>query len=357
MSSISRSTLPTEFFDITSSMLLVQPEPQYLVGALMKSAMGASLAQESDMGLPFRMLGGAGAAYGSADDDRLQLEQRAIAAQAVIVVPELGKPPGHTVRLNRPAYTDSTYTEAARLIPTGSTISTTPISLGSEQTSITIKRFGGPYSGGVAPYGLAKFDAGMALHKLASVAGRHLKRDYDKWIDAVGVALFSSGANTIRPLGFTADTDGLVAGDMPMDFETLTRVELKMDELNIPFFSNGKRICILHPRQIQQLKADPAFQRLGVFTNPKNPLWTSHVATVGNLDVYQSNTLTTASSTTTIYRGVAFGPGMVACGVSRLPEVVPSTADNYGEDILVVWLTYMGFLVSDNRFGVLVSTN
>ena len=70
---LNRGTLPQEFFDITSDMLLVQPEPQYLHGAMLQSAMGAALAQASDVGLPFRTLGGAGASYGSVADDRLML--------------------------------------------------------------------------------------------------------------------------------------------------------------------------------------------------------------------------------------------------------------------------------------------
>jgi hypothetical protein len=357
MPSLSRDTLPQEFYDITSDMLLVQPEPQYLHGQLMKAALGASLAQVSDLGLPFRMLGGSGAGYGSAEDGRLALEQRAIAGEAVLFVPELGKMPGHTVRLNRPSFTNSTYTQASRLVPSGTTISTTPISVSSEQTSITIQRFAGPYSSGVAPLGLGKFDATMPIHKLAAIAGKHLTRDFDRWIDAVGVSLYDAASVTVRPDGFSADTDGLVAGDMPMDMNLLFKVEKSLDTANIPMFSNGKRICVLHPQQILQLKQDSAFQRMGVFTQPKNPLWTSHVATVGNLDIYQSNTLNTASSTTTIYRGQAFGPGMVGAGVSRLPEVLASTSDNYGEDLMVVWLCYMGFQTLDNRFGVLVSTN
>src|SRR5678816_3377228 len=96
---LNRGTLPQEFYDITTDMLLVQPEPQYLHGALLQGAMAASLQQVSDVGLPFRMLGGAGSMYGSVADDRLMLEDRALATEAVAVVADLGKVPGHTVRI------------------------------------------------------------------------------------------------------------------------------------------------------------------------------------------------------------------------------------------------------------------
>lgn len=359
---LNRGTLPQEFFDITSDMLLVQPEPQYLHGALLQSAMAASLTQVSDVGLPFRMLGGAGAMYGSVGDDRLLLEERALASEAVAVVPELGKAPGHTVRINRPAFANTTYTQASRTVPSGATISTTPIDVSSEQIAITIQRFAGPYdstNSRVAPLGLEKFDASMSVHKFASIAGKQLKRDYDRFIDAVGVLLWASGSTTIRPSGFTADNDSVSAGDAPLDLDTLLRVETQLDSANIPYFANGKRLCVLHPRQVQQLKSDPAYQRLAVFQPEKNPLNKCYVGEVGNLVIYKSNTLTTATngSGITMYRGQAFGPQMVGCGVSRLPEVLPSTADNYGETPLVIWLTYMGFQVADNRFGCLITTS
>lgn len=356
---LNRGTLPQEFYDITSDMLLVQPEPQYLHGQLLQLAMGSALAQVSDIGLPFRSGGGSGAMYGSAEDDRLKLAS-ALASEAVIVVPELGKKPGHTVRMNRPAYANTTYTQASRLIPSGSTVSTTPIDVSSEQVAITLQRFGGPYDSTntrVAPYAVENFDASVSIHKLASIVGRHLKRDRDRFLDAVGVLLWAQASTTVRPAGFSADTDSVVAGDAPLDLETLTRVEKTLDEANIPYFGNGKRMCVLHPRQVQQLRVDPAFQRLTVFRPEDNPLKATYIADFGKLEIHVSNTLSTASSTTTIYRGQAFGPGMVGCGVGMVPEVRPNTQDNFGETPLVIWLAYEGFVTLDNRFGVLISTN
>jgi hypothetical protein len=359
--SLSRATLPQEFYDVTSDMLLLQPEPQYLHGALLKAAMAASLSQSSDVGLPGRLIGGSGASYGTPDQHRLMMEQRALASEAVQFVSELGKGVGHTVRINRPQFADTTYTQASRLVATGATISTTPIDVASEQTAITLQRFAGPYdstNSRVAPLAVEKFDAGMALHKLVEIRGFHLKRDFDKFMDAVGVALFGTTSSTIRPNGFTADNDHTVAGSGPMDWDTLTRVEQSLDEGNVPRFSNGNRICVLHPRQIQQLKNDPDFMKQAVFHKDKNPLFQSYVATAGNLDIYVSNTLATASngSSVTVYRGQCFGPGMVGCGMGRKPEVVSSTADNYGELSLVVWLMYAGFVTLDNRFGRTITT-
>lgn len=357
---MSRATLPQEFFDITSDMLLIQPEPQYLHGQLIKMALGASL-NPSDMSgiMPDRGVGSKGADYGSVESDRFKLADD-LYSEAVKVVPELGKGPGHTIKINRPVFANTTYTEASRLVAQGTTISTTPIDVSSEQVAITLKRFAGPYSSAdsaVGPLAIDKFDAQLPIHSLVKVQGKHLKRDFDRFIDAVGVALCDLPTTIVRPAGFSVSADSTVAGDAPMDLELLTRVETTLDSANIPMFANGKRMCVLHPRQIQQLKNDPAFQRQAVFVNSHNPLLKSWVASCGNLDIFQSNTLSTESSTVTIYNGQCFGPGMLGVGAGNLPHVAYSTADNYGEQSLVVWLWYAGFQNLDQRFGVRIKTS
>lgn len=359
---ISRATLPAEFYDITSDLLLQQPEPQYLHASMVKAAMAAALSQPGDVGIAGRLIGGAGSSYASAQDSRLELEDRLMASECVTFVPELGKGPGHTVRINRPVFANTTYTEASREVPVGATISTTPITVSSEQANVTLRRFMGPYStaaSAVAPIGIDKFDASLALHKLVEVRGMQLVRDFDRFLDAAAVALFGNAATTLYPVGASTDNSAAVAGDYPFDYELCTRIEKTLDEANIPMFSNGRRKLVLHPRQVAQLKMDPDFMRLAVFDKSKNPLSQSYVAQIGNLDVYKSNTLSTASNTNsiTIYRAQAFGPGMVGVGMGRKPECVASTNDNYGETNLSMWITYMGLATLDNRFGVVITTS
>jgi N4-gp56 family major capsid protein len=364
MAIISRASLPQEFFDITSSMLLVQPEPQYLHAQLMKMALNAELSESlPGLGMPGRDgIGAAGEAYAALGDQQLVLDDP-IMGECVKVVSELDKAPGHTVRINRPAFANTTYTQASREISNGASISTTPIDVTSEQVSITLRRFAGPYdstNSRVAPFGVDRFDASMSLHKLAGVVGLHMKRDFDKWLDKVGVSLFDAASSTVRPNGFTADNDSTAAGDAPLDFDTISRVEKTLDEANVPVFGNGKRVMVLHPNQLHQLKNDPQFGRYAEHQPPVNPvLQKTYFKSVAGFDIYKSTTLSTASnsSSVTIYRGQAFGPGMAGAGVGMLPEVRFSSSDNYGEQALVIWLTYMGFTTLDNRFGVLISTS
>ncbi len=352
---VTRASLPEEFFDITSAMMLKQPEPQYPHALLWKSALGAALAPPGSLGLPGATLPQAGAPIDPLESHRLILDDSILSA-AVKVVPELGNATvGHTIRVNRPYFQDTTYTQAVREVASGATISTTPINLSSEQVPITIKRFGGPYdqtNSRVAPFGVERFDCTRAVHNITDLVGMQLVRDFDKTIDSFMIALMDLG-EAIYPTGMSAVDDATTADSFPLDFRQISAVETSMDEANIPVFPNGRRVMILTPRQIQELKEDSEFQRMAEFHAPVNPvLAQSYYKSVGTFDIFKSKTLnrTANSSSVAIQYGQAFGPGAILSGVGEMPYTTFSKSDNYGENALVVWLLYAGFAVSDVRF-------
>ncbi len=354
---VSRTSLPEEFYDITSARLLTEPEPQYLHAQLAKMAIAADL-QVGQMGLPGRGPSSQGAEYASINDGRFAISDP-IYGEAVMAITELGKAPGHTIRMNRPRFTDSTYTEAAREITGQTSISTTPLDVGSSQVACTIKRFAGPYgASAVQPYAIDEFDSKLSIHKLAAIVGLHMKRDYDKWLDAIMCALYAVCDTTVYPTGMTADADATTQDAFPLDLETLFRVEESLDNAKIPVFGNGRRVCILHPRQIRELKSDSQFTQLVKFHKEVNPIFSSYAGTLGRLDMFVSSTLTTATVNTDkiVYRGQAFGPGKVGLGVGALPRVLSSTDDNYGLQSKVIWCADLGAVNLDSRFGVLVSS-
>lgn len=354
---IGRAALPQEFFEVTSAMLLKAPEPQYFYAQMWKAALGAALGPVS---LP-NGIGASGAPYASLESNQLMIENAQLPGEIISVVPELGKAPGHTVRINRPVFTNSTYTQLSRSVPNGTAISTTPLDLSSQQTSITLERLAGPYgSSSVQPYGIDAFDASLPLHSIASIVGMQLQRDFDRFIDSWVTAQFDLASSTVRPTGCTADNDSTAAGAFMLDAETLLRADKTLDEANIPTFSNGRRICVLHPNQIMQLGLDSEFRRESSREPVSNPyLSKGYYKTFGNIDIYKSSTLTTASnsSSVTIYRGHMFGPGMVGAGVGKLPHTAFSSSDNYGEQALVVWLMYAGMAVLNNTFGCIISSS
>lgn len=357
-----RASIPEEFFDLTSAKLLVAPEPQYLYAILAKTALGMSLTTPGAIGfMPDRAVGGEGAPYADLMGDRLKLDDP-ISTQAINVVPEIGKGPGHTVRMNRPKFTDTTYTLASRTIVSNQQISTTPVDVGSEQVAVTVIRMAGPYdqtNSRVAPYSLDKLDSKLSVHNMADIAGFHLRRDYDKTINGIVTDLFDLGSTSVYPTGFSVDNDITATGAAKADFEWISRVEKTLDTANIPYFANGRRVAVLTTQQIHDLKQDAQFVRLAEFHPPVNPLLSAtYYKTIGNLDVYRSNTLNSSSnsSSVTVEKGHAFGPGAVGIGIGGLPECRFNVQDNYGEQGLVIWMQYAGFSMLDSRFVTLCKT-
>jgi len=351
--SVSRITLPENFFDITSSKLLVQPEPQYPLAGLFLSAIGASLPTPSGMGLDGRQVPNAGAAYSAADRDRLMLAQTLPSSLFALGI-DFAKQMGSTVRINRPSFADTTYTVASRKVASGATISTTPIDVGAEQTHLVLERYAGPYDNTntrVAPFAIESFDANMGVHSAASMVGTHLARDFHKFLDAVHVVLGSLGS-ALYPDGMSAVDDATVADSFPMSVEQLSRTEQSMDEGHLPKLPDGKRVLMITAKQWKQLKHDAEYASNSSFHKEFNVLFGNYVGTVCGFHVFISETLSKAtnSSTVAVHRGIAMAPGCFMAGMGRAPRVASSTDDNYGEAAKVVWIADLAFGITDSRF-------
>lgn len=379
MAIVNRASLPEEFFDVTSPRMLLQPEPQFFFAVLGKLALGSALSLAMGAGgiSPDRGIGTSGSDPGPYQASaRLGLASAdSMSSQAIQMVAELGKAPGHTVRLNRPRYGSGGFTLAAREIASGTTISTAAIDLSSEQVSITLKRYGGPYDAVnsiVAPFAIDKFDASLGLHSLVQYVGLHMQRDFDKWFDAVFSVLLSAGSTTLWPSGFTADNNSQVAGDMPMDADLLFRGYETLKNANIPMFPNGRYRAVISPSQARQVKNDPQFNQavrydLGGMNpvtgaggiNPVPGALGSYVGQIAGVDIFESTTLQAAANaqSVSVTTAIMFGPGMVGTGVGQLPQIKYSTDDNYGEHAKLVWLAYLGFVLQDNRFGLQLHTS
>lgn len=360
MSAISRATIPQEFLDLTSATLLIQPKPQFFHAGLVMNALRVNTDFSGQWGLPIagRQFGDGGLPDYAALKDQLTklVDADAVYGSAIRVVSELGKKGvGHTLRINRPKFTEGTATRAARRVPVGTSFAKTPIPVLSEQAQITIERFAGPYdttAGEVRPYGIERFDAERMLHNPASLKDLHLDYDFHRSLDTWAVSLFDQG-EVIYPTGMTADNDSLVAESFPFSYELLTRAEESLSNANIPRFANGRYMAVVTPKQARQLKLDPMFQRLAVYHTDINPLFKrSYRGTVGMIDVFESTTLSQVlnSSSVPIQYGQVFGPESVGWGVDDMPRVAPDSDDNFGETAKVIWIWYCGFDVLDSRF-------
>lgn len=350
---INRVSLPENFYDKTSDSLLCQPEPQYPFAALFLSAIAASLPIPSGIGLDGRAVEGSGAPYVSADRDRLQLAQALPSALFGLGI-DFGKSSGDTVRINRPAFANTTYTEQARALARGQTISTQAITIGSEQTHLVLKRFAGPYdqvNGRVAPFAVESFDANMGVHSEAGMVGSQLTRDFHRFLDAVHVSMGDSGT-VLYPDGMTADNDATTADSFPMTLEQVSRTEQDMDDASLPTLPDGSRVMILSPKQWKQLKHDPEYKAQADFFREFNLLFPNYIGSVGKFHLFKSTTLSRPSngSSVPVHRGIAMASGAFMGGMGRKPRAASSTDDNYGETGKVVWIADLAFGITDSRF-------
>lgn len=361
MSFAGRVSLPAEYYDKTSDLLLKKPEPQYLYGKMFLAAMAASLAPPGMAGLSGREIKGQGADYTPVERDRLELANPMMTSVIAAKV-DFNGAPGNSIRINRPAYTNTTYTELSRRIPVGGSISTVPVTAKSEQTNLTLYRYGGPYdqtNARVAPLAIEAFDANMGVHNLVKISGTTLVRDCHRFIDAVQVSLLDLASTTLYPEGMIADNDATTAGSFPFTYELLSRTERSMDDANLPTFPDGFRAMVLTPTQIAQLKLDPIYSKNAVFFPEYNILFPGYIKSVGKFHIFKSTTLTTTanSSSITIHKGHAIAPGALLGGMGRPLRVAASTDDNYAETAKIIWLGDLAFGLADNTFVVSVHSS
>ncbi len=346
MPSYSRVTVPANFYDVTSDQLLQAPEPQYLYAGLYLGSLAVSLTPPDELGLPGRGVTGVGANYTAEDADRLMLSNPMF-TDVIGAKVDFNAQPGSTMKINRPVYANTTYTESSRRI-NGTSISTTPINVGSQQTSLTLFTYGGPYDSDnsrVAPYGIESFDANLGVFNASRMHGTHLKRDFHRFVDSVNVALLDLASSTVYPEGMSADDDATTAGQFPFTYEQMSRCEQEMDDANLPTFADGFRAIVLSPTQLKQLKDDPQYQRASQVFPAYNILFPGYVGSVGKFHVFRSTTLTSSanSSSVAIHYGHAIAPGALLAGMGRRPAVVPNTQDNYKQTQLVIWVADLAF--------------
>lgn len=349
-----RAELPAEFQDYTDSKLLVQPQNQYPYCSLFKSALAIRLAGAAlDKA---RSPSGGGDAYIDASQDRLMLASR-IPTALFQVKADFNKTRGHVIKFNRPKFTSTTYTLASRQVKTNQTISTTPANImDSEQNKLEIVRVAGPYdstNSAPAPIAIEDFDANLSVHDLYDMAGTHLVEDFDHFLDAWLVATADSGTGaTVYPEGMTANDDATQAGQYPFTYEQTSRASKEMDEANLPRFNNGRRMMMVTPTGKKQLKDDPQFARYAEAHTSQNPLFPGYFGSTPEFDFGLSNTLTTASnsSSVAVHYGHAIAPGAFMAGTGRAPRMALASDDNYGETPKIIWLADLANGLADSRF-------
>lgn len=355
MTSVNQITWSQNFIDVLSPTLLTQPEPQYPYAKMALSALGTALPVPPDIGLPGRELNAKGAPYAQLDDMQLMLSDP-IGKELFAVGINLLGATGMQVRINRPKFTDSTYTEASRRLTPGVSVSTSGIALSSEQSLITLHEYAGPYSNSanaVVPIAIDKGAAQNGVHNAWEAAGLQFTRDFHKWLDHWIVSTLDLTTNIVRPRGMTADTDATGAGQFPLDYETMMRTNRIMNDASLPRLPDGRRIFVVTPTGALQLSLDRRFQRASAYMPEFNTLFAgTYIKSLPEFHIFMSQTLTVAdnASGVEIQHAQAIAPGALGFVMGMPPEIAPNTNDDYGRTILAIWKAWLGLELLDERF-------
>lgn len=356
---VSRVTVPAEFFDITSTLMLRTPTPEFMFAKLAIAAQARAAISNTDAASALASGRGPstqGASVPGLDENQLALASDPLAS-AIMGIEDASKAGvGETIRFNRPLFSGGSYTEAARTVAQNQSISLTPIEIGMEQTSLTVKRVSGPVSASgtsTQPFAIDRLAAQRSVHSLVQLVGMNLVYDRCAYLDAVVKSLFDTGYYVQRPAGIASDAAFPASNDAPLDLDTLLRAEAQLRSANIPRFSDGTYYVLVSPTQMRQLRTDPDVLRATQFAPGMNPVLNSSVMLVGTtLRIVECSTVPTDTTTVvgqTIQRGMMFGPGAIGFGVADPCRVVQANEDNYGETVKVVWLAYEALGILDNR--------
>jgi hypothetical protein len=353
---LSRLQVPEEFYDRTSDILLVQPEPQYTMAELWRLAMMVSMPEVGNLMNPGRPpLLQNGAAYSQFERDQFILST-GLPQELFATKVKWDAEPGDTIRFNRPSYANTTYTLDSRRIGRGVTISTTPVAVTSEQTTLTLGRFGGPYdqvNGRVAPLGLDTFDWQMGVHKVEDMVGSHMRRDLTRFIDTA-LTLLGDNGTIIRPTGMVDNDTPTATDDYPLDVDTCQRTRQSLVDGSVPSFSDGKYILKITPTQRRQIESTRDWQFLSQFNPEFNVLFPkTYVRDFLGFHVLESVTNTTATNTSsvTINYAQAFGRDVFLAGLGKaMPGIYPASDDNFGQTPKAIWLLFAALGLADSRF-------
>lgn len=352
------------FFIATATKLLLPPLPKFPYATLLKAAMQKDLMIQQG-GIPLHWTNitpnGDSSEYAQLPE-KAQLLLSSDLPDIFAAKIDMEGMPGTTVRVNRPVFESTTYTQSSREINPNNSISTVPINVKSEQNSLTLKLFSGPYdstNARPAPIAIDALSAKTGVHSLESVAAAQLKYDWDATLEGFTRELLDAGT-AIYPTGMTAVNDVTSDGQFPMDLNLIARTEEAMDIANLPTLGDGARILVIHPTQKRQLREDPAYRYEAHDHAMFNSLFPgSYLGRIKKFHVFENNNLTTTvnSSTKTVIRAHAIAPGALGVGMGGTPRVAKASETNYDLQAKLMWQAFLALKLMDNRFAYVLPTS
>lgn len=277
----------------------------------------------------------------------------------IVTAVQLGTPPGDTIAVPRFPYNARPTASADRELSPGTRIGTAANAITEKSKNVVIKRYALK-----PPLGLSRFTRLRSVHDLERFVRRNLGVDYQALVDVRVRELFDTATTVVFPNGHTAST--VAAGDT-FSYDFLHDVARELDTRKVPTFPDtGNWGLIIHPYACAQLAKDPAFRdtlaRLGDqraiegFRAAANGGQPGFIGSVLHFDIYVTNNYavgdpnasppdpgTQIENNVATRTSFAFGPDIIGQGVGDPVRVARNNDDDFGEEILLTWISYEGW--------------
>lgn len=375
--------ISAEFTDILSSQMLVTPDPQFVFARWAYSALVQNQMSQLDgydmamltmregriteTGIPANMDESMSSGMGGP----LMVANQGMLYPDMFMMVKEAAGPGTTIKIDRPRFTDGLTTEANRRLTTQTKLFGNSQAVTMDQVDVTIYEYSGPgdgLTGAPAPINLSLFTQHRSKHDLLRYVGYQLRRDRYKFMDDVVInrliaAASATSTGTTRGADAASNAAMIGGGNEPFTFDLILKAVEALKLRFVPGIAlDGRYVMILHPHQIQQLKNDPAYQRLSVFMPNYNVLFPGYSSTVENVILCESQRLPLLSNlgsgaNQTGYQGLVIAPNVLGWASARDAFAVRDKNDDGGRFAKFGWLAFEGWQILDDRFVQLIITD
>lgn len=260
------------------------------------------------------------------------------------------------ILVDKPAFINTTaqggFSETNRRLTDGTDIQVANlIGLSMDQFALAVREYAGPYhtagAASIQPLAITELTLKRSIHDLAALIGNALRRDYEKWINAVFRDL-ALGTTTVVTADGTAE--GAIVVNKPINWDMLVRLRKQMKDLLIPEFgATGRYRYVISTQDESKLPLDADVKAaMKALTTLDAELKNGYIGTLLGFDFYVDTTMPTkgvgAGGAVTGYQGVAFGEIPAIGWINAMaPDARQYKNDDFARKALFVWIAHQGF--------------
>jgi len=247
-----------------------------------------------------------------------------------------------TVTFNQPDLPSGTYTEAARRLTEGTAITAASKAITMSTKTLTFREYGGPdVAGTVTPFGLTEKLLKMAKHDMIPIVGTFMRRDRNKWMDAV---IRNDLLTTTVVETADGSAEGAIAAGQVASAAWLRRMNKTMKDNLVPTFPNGRHKLIISTKDERDLKNDDEINKAFREFAQANPIIVSgQLGFYEGFDFFVDTLMPTAAvgaaGAVTGYQSLAFGPYHEGHGVIMEPSIRYADDTDFQRQIRLLWVS------------------